>query len=167
MKLPEIEGLKPCEGLGLSAVYFLCQGDEVVYVGKTGNLIQRLGCHKSTIKHDRSFYLPCASDDLAATESKFIKLLNPLFNRNGKTKEIDEELEQAKATMDRLQSEHEAESARFDEYEKEFRLHEERKCETWREYWKSRDAWKLLVARGKAKRKKARELKRKHKLNNP
>jgi hypothetical protein len=69
-----------------SGVYFLLDGNEVVYVGQAVNVYSRIGQHI-----DKRFYryafVPCPVDALDILESLYIHLLRPRFNgvqKNGK-----------------------------------------------------------------------------------
>lgn len=76
-----------------SAVYFLCFKKRVVYVGKSIELIHRVGNHKDKI-FDSVYYLPIPESELTRVESELIKQLQPIYNIGGLEKrgEITEEL---------------------------------------------------------------------------
>lgn len=38
-------------------VYFICKNKEVIYIGKTKNLINRLGCHFPYLDFDSIYYI--------------------------------------------------------------------------------------------------------------
>ena len=75
----------PLNGM-LSAIYFLCKGDEVVYVGQSTTVVGRIVSHiNERIKDfdpDRVFYLPCPTQDLDRIEKHYIGLLQPKYNGN-------------------------------------------------------------------------------------
>lgn len=64
-----------------SGIYFLCQGDVVVYVGKTINLLLRLGQHVATDKYDAIYYVLAPADQLIDLEASFIRKLRPQKNK--------------------------------------------------------------------------------------
>ena len=64
-----------------NSVYFLFDGDELVYVGKSTNLFARIGTHvaEGFKKFDRfEFY---ETDDQDRMEEFFIRLLRPKYNK--------------------------------------------------------------------------------------
>jgi hypothetical protein len=69
-------------------VYFLCQGDEVVYVGQSVNVPDRVMSHLresrrpagKTFDPLRVFYLPVPESELLRVESEFIGRLQPRYN---------------------------------------------------------------------------------------
>ena len=71
-------------------VYFLCLGDEVVYVGQSVNVPARIMSHiyesrrpaGKTFDHARIFYLPVPESELLRLESEFIHRLRPRYNGN-------------------------------------------------------------------------------------
>lgn len=67
------------------AIYFLLLGQEVVYVGKTKNLIRRLGDHSFRKEFDGFAYFPCSEEKLDELELQSIQALKPRYNRNGKS----------------------------------------------------------------------------------
>lgn len=81
MKLPQIEGLRKLEVFAISAVYFLMQAGEVVYVGRTRNLASRLAEHYRMKDFDDVFYLPTNPKLLNRRERKYIRMLHPKLNR--------------------------------------------------------------------------------------
>jgi len=63
-------------------VYFLCLGDEVVYVGQTVQLAGRVYQHRTARKEfDRVVYLPVTAADIDEVERSFIVALRPRMNR--------------------------------------------------------------------------------------
>jgi hypothetical protein len=65
-------------------VYFLVDGDDVVYVGQSVNPMSRIGEHLRTKngKFDRVYFIPVPQFMLDAVEGGFIKLLSPKLNGN-------------------------------------------------------------------------------------
>jgi hypothetical protein len=67
----------------LSGVYFLLQGNHVVYVGQAKNVKKRLAMHKAD--PDRVFdsyaFLPCDEKDLDTLEALYIMHLRPKQNK--------------------------------------------------------------------------------------
>jgi hypothetical protein len=68
-----------------SCVYFLCLGDEVVYVGQSVGLARRVIDHSEDVNKlfDRVFYLLVPQKQLNRIESRFIAELQPRLNRIG------------------------------------------------------------------------------------
>jgi hypothetical protein len=63
-------------------VYFLCSGDEVVYVGYSMHPVTRVYSHISDEKDfDRAFYAPCPKERVEEIEAAFLLLLKPKLNR--------------------------------------------------------------------------------------
>lgn len=73
--------------IAVTAVYFLLDGGEVVYVGKTTNLHSRLQTHISDMKAGRSAawtsfaYIVCRPEDVGFEEAKYIAKYRPAGNR--------------------------------------------------------------------------------------
>ena len=63
----------------VSGVYFLVDGDEVVYVGQAVNVHSRVGQHTDK-RFDRYAFVPCATDALNVLESLYIHCLRPRLN---------------------------------------------------------------------------------------
>jgi hypothetical protein len=71
-----------CRG---SAVYFFCHGDEVIYVGKTKNLLNRFMAHvRNGLEFDRFLYLSLGEgitkENVSEIEDAFISALQPILN---------------------------------------------------------------------------------------
>ena len=64
-----------------SGVYFLLDGDEVVYVGQAVNVYSRIAQHTNK-RFDRYAFVPCAVDALDRIESLYIHCLRPRLNGN-------------------------------------------------------------------------------------
>jgi hypothetical protein len=62
-----------------TGVYFLIDGDRVVYVGQSTNVYSRIECH-----HDKAFerfaFIPCDRKILDSLESLYIHVLRPALN---------------------------------------------------------------------------------------
>jgi hypothetical protein len=81
-------------------VYFLCLGDEVVYVGQSVNVPARIMTHINESRRPagkrfdplRIFYLPVPGSELSRIESEFIGKLQPEYNgetrRNSRRKQV-------------------------------------------------------------------------------
>ncbi|MCE5247911.1 hypothetical protein LLG88_13440 [bacterium] len=65
-------------------VYFLCSGQEVVYVGQSVSVVSRVVTHRAGGKRfDRAYFIPIPESELDTVEAFFIKHLNPALNGNG------------------------------------------------------------------------------------
>ncbi|MDC8446472.1 MAG: DUF4224 domain-containing protein [Nitrosomonas sp.] len=64
-------------------IYFLLCGSEVVYVGQSINLIERIGNHlrNDQMLFDAFYYIEAKKEDLLILEKKYIKKLNPYLNK--------------------------------------------------------------------------------------
>ena len=62
-----------------SGVYFLVDGNEVVYVGQSVNIYSRIPQHHNK-RFDRYLYVPCKPELLNALESLYIHCLQPKLN---------------------------------------------------------------------------------------
>lgn len=62
-----------------SGVYFLVDGDEIVYVGQSVNIYARIPQHHSK-QFDRYLYIPCEPKLLNALESLYIHCFQPKLN---------------------------------------------------------------------------------------
>lgn len=62
-------------------VYFLCQGDDVVYVGQATSPARRVASHYEDGKvFDRVFMIPVPIESLIQVEGAFIRMLKPPLN---------------------------------------------------------------------------------------
>lgn len=69
-------------------VYFLHSKNEVVYVGQTKNLVQRLATHeRSDMKWDLATHLHVEKRMLSIVEYEFIERLRPRYNKMGLRRE--------------------------------------------------------------------------------
>jgi hypothetical protein len=64
----------------LSGIYFLCSGNEVVYVGQSIRVGARSHSHRDK-KFDTILVLPVPQEDLNRVEAAFIGLLKPKYNK--------------------------------------------------------------------------------------
>ncbi len=64
----------------MSGIYFLCQGDTIVYVGQSINVASRIKQHGNK-EFDRALCLPCPEEELNRVEAAFISLLKPPLNK--------------------------------------------------------------------------------------
>lgn len=62
-----------------TGIYFLLDGDEVVYVGQSVNVYSRIEDHTDK-RFDRYAFIPCAVDVLDRLESLYIHCLRPKLN---------------------------------------------------------------------------------------
>lgn len=63
-------------------VYFLCFGDDVIYIGQSVRPVARVGEHLYRYRFDRAFLLPCARAGLSRLEGSFIRAFRPRQNGN-------------------------------------------------------------------------------------
>ncbi len=63
-----------------TCIYVLIDGDSIVYVGQTSNLISRLAQHAKTKRFTRYWSVDCPRDELSAAEAEYIVKLNPAMN---------------------------------------------------------------------------------------
>ena len=63
-------------------MYFLFQGDDLVYIGKSNDVEYRIGQHRSRnkITFDRVAIVPCAMSELTKLEARYIRKYTPFFN---------------------------------------------------------------------------------------
>jgi hypothetical protein len=84
--ISQINGLKRIDpaGSGLSGVYFLCDGEEVVYIGRSADLFARIKSHCSTREKQfhrrRVYFIPVPEDHLIEVELEWIHRLKPKYN---------------------------------------------------------------------------------------
>jgi hypothetical protein len=86
VSIPSIPGLRVYGPAFLTGVYFLCKGNEVVYVGQSTNIGNHVTAHaaESTKDHDKVFFLRVPASQLVEDESRLIASLKPVHNRVGK-----------------------------------------------------------------------------------
>jgi hypothetical protein len=61
-------------------IYFLLSGDEIVYIGQSTRIPQRVATHRYRLKFDRAVWIPVAEEDLDAYEGALIRRLTPPEN---------------------------------------------------------------------------------------
>lgn len=66
--------IRPC-------IYFLCEGDEVVYIGQATCAAARIASHSGK-PFTRAFILPCLIEHLNDLEGTFIRAFKPRLNGN-------------------------------------------------------------------------------------
>ena len=73
---------------GCCGVYFLLREGEVVYVGKSRNVVCRVAQHifENTKEFNEVFYVPLVKEELDRFEAEMIRALEPKYNygKNGK-----------------------------------------------------------------------------------
>jgi len=80
-----INGLQYYELDWPPCVYFLMQGEEVVYVGQTNCLPDRIIWHRRDKKvFDGVWFLPVDAGDLVLLEGRYIDRFRPRYNKTGK-----------------------------------------------------------------------------------
>jgi hypothetical protein len=70
-------------------VYFLALGSEVVYVGQSVNLYQRIRDHRTHKIFDAVYFLPTNREDLDRVEASFIRYLLPPANGKRGVRRVD------------------------------------------------------------------------------
>lgn len=81
--LSAMEGLYEFKDPTVPCVYFLCDGGEITYVGKTINLPSRILSHREEKKFQQCFFILVPRSELDSVESQFIKLFQPRDNKAG------------------------------------------------------------------------------------
>jgi len=64
----------------VSGIYFLILGEQIVYVGQSINILQRVGMHAATKEFDRYYYFECAQEHLDSLEAYCIHKFCPTQN---------------------------------------------------------------------------------------
>lgn len=67
--------------LSAAGVYFLIDGSEVVYVGKSVRAASRISHHLDRMKFDRVLLMPCPPEKMIGVERRWINLLKPKHNK--------------------------------------------------------------------------------------
>lgn len=80
LSIADLNGLTKLDSLVDPVVYFLCRGGDVVYVGQSICLLNRLRGHPCTGKFDDIFYIRCTAEELASLEAYWIAKLKPTLN---------------------------------------------------------------------------------------
>ncbi len=103
-----IDNLKMMHLSARSGIYFLCEQNEVVYVGQSVVPSARVAYHKEDGKlFDTVFLLPCPRSEMNLVESKLIHALKPRYNGNTgkhKTAPVGEEVCKTKKAKINLSS---------------------------------------------------------------
>jgi hypothetical protein len=63
-------------------VYFLIHDDEIVYVGQSINIHQRIGEHEKTKIFTTFTYVECSYEELNKIEARYIDMFKPKYNYN-------------------------------------------------------------------------------------
>jgi hypothetical protein len=81
-----------CEWPGIDlppAVYFLIDGETVLYVGQSRNLAARLARHGASGRRwERTLFLPVPESELLRVEREWIRTVRPPWNRAGLTEDV-------------------------------------------------------------------------------
>lgn len=72
--------LQSIETCPFSGVYFLCAKGQVVYVGQSVNVTNRVGQHFGNKTFDAAFFMRLPASDLDFVEGEFIRALEPKYN---------------------------------------------------------------------------------------
>ncbi len=65
----------------ITGIYFLIMNEEIVYVGQSVNILQRVGSHISEGKKFNKFsFVECNESQLRVIESVYIKMIQPMLN---------------------------------------------------------------------------------------
>jgi hypothetical protein len=70
------------ETLAVPGVYFLCHGEQVVYVGQSINVFGRVGAHIGNKTFDRVYFVRVPESDLNFVEGRLIEQLAPRYNHD-------------------------------------------------------------------------------------
>ena len=82
MKIEKNDKIELIEKIQESLIYFLIDGEEVVYVGQSSIGLQRPYSHSDKI-FNRIAILRCDSKELDELESKYIRKYSPKYNKQG------------------------------------------------------------------------------------
>lgn len=76
----------------LCGIYFLCRGTKVLYIGKSINILYRVGQHTQSdvIKFTNFYYVLCGKDELFSQERRYINHFLPPHNQDLETKRTRE-----------------------------------------------------------------------------
>ena len=89
-QLRQIPGLFDISGeMRRSGIYFLCQDNELLYVGQSVSVSARISSHHHEGKFNRVIFMPWPPDDLNSVEGALIRALRPPLNGqtvNGKVR---------------------------------------------------------------------------------
>lgn len=81
--LANIRGMEEVTEETFSGIYFLCQDEEIVYIGQAKNVGHRISDHKGSgarKPHNRVFFLKVHPDNLNSVERFFIERYRPILN---------------------------------------------------------------------------------------
>lgn len=70
----------------LCGIYFLIKNNEIIYIGQSVNILQRLFEHRVKKPHERFSYIECEVDKLNLLESLYIHKFNPVGNGKNSNK---------------------------------------------------------------------------------
>lgn len=76
-----MEKINVSEYFKLGYVYYLWDGDDVVYVGQSTALSHRIRQHLSSKLFDSFSFIRCSIDEMDELEGREIMRLNPKYNR--------------------------------------------------------------------------------------
>ena len=62
-------------------VYFLIKNKEIIYIGKTSSIFNRLNNHKGVIDYDSYYFIPTHESVLDFDETKYILKYMPVLNK--------------------------------------------------------------------------------------
>jgi hypothetical protein len=80
-QLRQIPGLVDITGEARrSGIYFLCQDNELLYVGQSVSVSARISSHHHEGKFNRVIFMPWPPDDLNSVEGALIRALRPPLN---------------------------------------------------------------------------------------
>lgn len=82
--IASVQGLRQYNPELFTGIYFMCLKNEVVYVGQSTSVPGRLKQHGDSKEYDRVYFVRVASEQLNEVENRFIKALNPKYNRQSK-----------------------------------------------------------------------------------
>lgn len=63
-----------------SGLYFLIKDNEIVYVGQSSAVAQRVAAHRGVMDHDSYTFLPCEGAEANDLEAAYIIALQPRYN---------------------------------------------------------------------------------------
>ena len=78
--IAQVKGIKQLPHIGpICGIYFLCEGNEVVYVGQSVDIVSRITTHyrEKSKEFDRAFWIPVSQSELNEVEAAFILHLRP------------------------------------------------------------------------------------------
>lgn len=63
----------------VTGIYFLLDGNKIVYIGQSTNVYHRIASHKDK-QFDRYAFVPCSADSLDKLEALYIHCIRPKLN---------------------------------------------------------------------------------------